>query len=207
MSQGHHHRHNSSLRRALLAQAGPQAYPYMRYSPTAFTPRQIGYDGVFNQGYGHTSSDGRAHTHPFKEDIVIHVPKPKPKPQGYRVLRGARGGSRSFNGYGAPYGGWFGKAMKGIGGVFKEVLPAVAEIGGGILGTKMEGQTLENIAQANADAATEQARINAEANTKMAEMQFKFGGTSVGIWTIVGIVGGVAVLGGLTFFVLRKRKK
>ena len=41
----------------------------------------------------------------------------------------------------------------------------------------------------------------------MAEMQFKFGNTSVGIWTIVGIVGGVALLGGLTFFVLRKRKK
>jgi LPXTG-motif cell wall-anchored protein len=113
----------------------------------------------------------------------------------------------AFNGYGAPYGGWFGKAAKGVGGFFKEILPEAAKIGGGILGTKMEGQTLENIAQANADAATEQARINAEANTKMAEMQFKFGNTSVGIWTIVGIVGGVALLGGLTFFVLRKRKK
>lgn len=170
MSQGHHHRHNSSLRRALLAQAGPQAYPYMRYSPTVFTPRQIGYDGVFNQGYG---------------------------------------GSRSFNGYGAPYGGggWFGKAMKGIGGVFKEIAPELVKAGGGIAGVAMENKSLENIAQANADAAIEQSRINAEANTKMAEMQFKFGNTSVGIWTIVGIVGGVALLGGLTFFVLRKRKK
>ena len=206
MSQGHHHRHNSSLRRALLAQAGPQAYPYMRYSPTAFTPRQIGYDGVFNQGYGHTSSDGRAHTHPFKEDIVIHVPKPKPKPQGYRVLRGARGGSRSFKGYGAPYGG-IGKLLKGIGKGVKEILPELIKVGGGIAGDVMENNSLEAIAQANADAAVEQSRIAAEANTKMAEMQFKFGGTSVGIWTIVGIVGGVAVLGGLTFFVLRKRKK
>jgi len=172
MSQGHHPRHNSSLRRALLAQAGPQAYPYMRYSPTVFTPRQIGYDGVFNQGYA---------------------------------------------GYGAAYGGWapwakkagkgIGKGLKGAGGLLKEILPEATKVFGGIVGAKMEGQTAENIAKANADAQAEIARINAEANTKMAEMQFKFGGTSVGIWTIVGIVGGVAVLGGLTFFVLRKRKK
>ena len=172
MSQGHHPRHNSSLRRALLAQAGPQAYPYMRYSPTVFTPRQIGYDGVFNQGYA---------------------------------------------GYGAAYGGlasWVKKAGKGIGkglGVLGkglgEIAPELVKAGGGIFGVHMEGQTAENIAQANADAQAEIARINAEANLKMTEMQFKFGGTSVGIWTIVGIVGGVALLGGLTFFVLRKRKK
>ena len=97
--------------------------------------------------------------------------------------------------------------MKGIGGVFKEIAPELVKAGGGIAGVAMENKSLENIAQANADAAIEQSRINAEANTKMAEMQFKFGNTSVGIWTIVGIVGGVALLGGLTFFVLRKRKK
>ena len=171
MSQGHHHRHNNSLRRALLAQAGPQAYPYMKYSPTVFTPRQVGYDGVFNQGYGR---------------------------------------SRSFNGYGAPYGGFWsslGKGLKGVGGALKEVLPAAAGAGGAIFSQHMENKSAESIAQANADAQAEIAQINADANTKMAEMQFKFGNTSVGIWTIVGIVGGVAVLGGLTFFVLRKRRK
>ena len=116
----------------------------------------------------------------------------------------------AFNGYGAPYGG-FGdflkKAGKGVGNLLKEVLPAAAGAGGAIFSQHLEGKTAESIAQANANAAIEQARINAEANTKMAEMQFKFGNTSVGIWTIVGIVGGVALLGGLTFFVLRKRKK
>ena len=165
MSRGHH-RHNNSLRRALLAQAGPQAYPYMDYSPTAYTPAEIGYQGIFNQGYA-----------------------------GYSP---------------GEYGGvldWIKKGGKAIGTFLAKNAGEIGKAGAGVYSNHMDNKTLESIAEADAKTQEEIARINAEANTKMMEMQYKFGGTSMSGWTILGIVGGVVVLGGVGFFVLRKRKK
>ena len=158
MAHGHHH-HNNSLRRAIRAQAGPEAYPYMKYSPTLFSPPKIGYAG-----------------------------------------------------YGAPYGGlgdFLKKAGKGLSSLIKEVAPHAVDAGGGYFESKMESESAERMNQASLDAQTEVARINAESNEKQKLMEYEFnvGGTKISAWTVVGIVGGVAVLGGLTFFVLRRRKK
>ena len=46
MSSQHH---NPSLRRAILAQAGTAAYPYMRYKPVNYHARYDAYSGPFGQ--------------------------------------------------------------------------------------------------------------------------------------------------------------
>ena len=48
---------------------------------------------------------------------------------------------------------------------------------------------------------------NQEEETKRQAFQMQFGNTTIGAGTIALAVGGVLVLGGLTYFVLRKRRK
>ncbi len=152
MAHGHHH-HNSSLRRAIRAQAGPEAYPYMRYSPTQFTPPEIGYAG----------------------------------PQ---------------------YGGWFADALKKVGSVSKDAIGWAANTGVDYWDSEQQRKQEAEMNQAALDAQLEIARINAESNEKQKLMEYEFnvGGTKISAWTVAGIVGGVALLGGLTFFVLRRKK-
>ncbi len=49
MSSQHH---NPSLRRAILAQAGTAAYPYMRYKPVNYHAQHNAYSGPFGQTAG-----------------------------------------------------------------------------------------------------------------------------------------------------------
>ena len=51
MSRHHPLHHNgSTLRRAIRAQAGPQAYPYQRYKPLAYQAKYNAYSGPSNYG-------------------------------------------------------------------------------------------------------------------------------------------------------------
>ena len=47
-----HHHHNPSLRRAILAQTGMAAYPYMRYKPVSYSARYDAYSGAFGAEEG-----------------------------------------------------------------------------------------------------------------------------------------------------------
>ena len=157
MARGHHHHTNNSLRRAIRAQAGPEAYPYMNYSPTLFTPSKIGYAG-----------------------------------------------------YGAPYGG-FGdflkKAGKGIVTFVTNVAPEAVKVGGSYWENQQTNESMERMNDANLQAQKDINAKNQEEETKRQAFQMQFGNTTIGAGTIALGVGGVLVLGGLTYFLLRKRRK
>lgn len=157
MARGHHHHTNNSLRRAIRAQAGPEAYPYMNYSPTLFTPTKIGYAG-----------------------------------------------------YGAPYGGALdvlGKIGKGIGEFITGVAPAATAAAGSYWENQQTNESMERMNEANLQAQENINAKNQEEETKRQAFQMQFGNTTIGAGTIALAVGGVLVLGGLTYFVLRKRRK
>ena len=55
-----HHRHNNSLRRAILAQAGPEAFPYQKASPMLYDAQYSAYSG-YGGMYGHDTDYKHQH--------------------------------------------------------------------------------------------------------------------------------------------------
>tara|TARA_B100001778_G_C18594026_1_gene633702 strand:- start:734 stop:1114 length:381 start_codon:yes stop_codon:yes gene_type:complete len=112
-----------------------------------------------------------------------------------------------YAGYGAPYGGWFGDGLKAIGGFIKGVAPEAAKVAGSYWENQQTNESMERMNESNLQAQENINAKNQEEETKRQAFQMQFGNTTIGAGTIALGVGGVLVLGGLTYFVLRKRRK
>ena len=210
------HRHNNSLRRAILAQTGPEAFPYQQATPMQYDAQYNAYSGYGYSPYRSKKPDTGPDplppiTDPGPQNPPITPdspwpPPPKTPPKRYRMGR-RRGRGRvkmlygrkrqGFNGYGS----W-----DAAGAILGPLFGAAGGATGAAITAAQQRKTQEAILAQQT--AIQMAQIESEERSRMAEIaasiDAKTGGRGMTIALSVGVL---ALLGGGVYYVFRRRKK